>query len=156
LTAVAEALEELGLSEPVRRMFRRMQQDALALEDAWTGEGPPERLVLLHAIRLALVHRIWLLATRIPDFSPRHGITRAALVARILRLDVPAAVALLEEVFPRNPDAALALDFAEPPGAAEAATYEQEHAEVFGPMRALFALVREASAAITQEVGAFG
>jgi phosphoenolpyruvate carboxylase len=156
LTAVAKALEELGLSEPVRRMFRRLQQDALALEAAWPGEGPAERLVLMHAIRLALIHRIWLLATRIPDFSPRHGITRAALIARILRLDVPAAVAMLEEVFPRNPDAALALDFAEPPGTAEAATYETEHAEVFGPMRALFALVREASAAITQEVGAFG
>jgi phosphoenolpyruvate carboxylase len=156
LTAVAEALEEVGLSEPVRRMFRRLQQDALALDAAWAGEGPPERLVLLHAIRLALIHRIWLLATRIPDFSPRHGISRAALIARILRLDVPGAVAMLEEVFPRNPDAALALDFAEPPGTADAATYEQEHAEVFGPMRVLFGLVREASAAITQEVGAFG
>ncbi len=156
LTAVAEALEELGLSEPVRRMFRRMQQDALALQEAWSGTGPPERLVLLHAIRLALIHRIWLLAMRIPDFSPRHGVTRAALIGRILRLDVPAAVAMLEEVFPRNPDAALALDFAEPPGTGEAATYEREHAEVFGPMRTLFGLVREASAAITQEVGAFG
>ncbi len=82
LTAVAEALEEFGLSEPVRRMFRRLQQDALALDAAWQGEGPPERLVLLHAIRLALIHRIWLLATRIPDFSPRHGISRAALIAR--------------------------------------------------------------------------
>jgi phosphoenolpyruvate carboxylase len=156
LTSVAEALEEFGLSEPVRRMFRRLQQDALALEAAWPGERPPERLVLLHAIRLTLIHRIWLLATRIPDFSPRHGITRAALVARILRLDVPGAVGVLEEVFPRNRDAALSLDFAEPPGTAEAATYEQEHAEVFGPMRTLFGLVREASAAITQEVGAHG
>ena len=156
LIAVAEALEGLGLSEPVRRLFRRLQRDSLALEAAWPGERPPERLVLLHAIRLALIHRIWLLATRIPDFSPRHGITRGALIARILRLDVPAAVALLEQVFPRNPDAALALEFAEPPGPAEAASYEQEHAEVFAPMRALFALVREASSAITQEVGAHG
>ena len=156
LTEVAGALDEFGLSEPVRRMFRRMQQDALAMEAAWPGERPSERLVLLHAIRLTLIHRIWLLAARIPDFSPRHGITRAALIGRILRLDVPGAVAVLEEVFPRNPDAALALDFAEPPGTAEAATYEHEHAEVFQPMRALFAMVREASAAITQEVGAFG
>ncbi|WP_144182678.1 phosphoenolpyruvate carboxylase [Elioraea rosea] len=156
LVEVAAALEEFGLSEPVRRMFRRLKQDSLAMEAAWPGERPPERLVLLHAIRLALIHRIWLLAVRVPDFSPRHGITRSALLGRILRLDVPGAVAVLEEVFPRNPDAALALDFAEPPGSAEAATYEQEHAEVFQPMRALFALVREASAAITQEVGAFG
>ena len=156
LVAVAEALEEVGLSEPVRRMFRRLQQDALALEAAWPGERPPERLVLLHALRLALIHRIWLLAARIPDFSPRHGITRAELIGRLLRLDVPGAVAVLEQVFPRNPDRALSLDFAEPPGAAEAATYEQEHAEVFEPIRALFALVREASAAITQEVGAHG
>jgi phosphoenolpyruvate carboxylase len=110
----------------------------------------------MHALRIAAIHRIWLLAARIPDFSPRHGMTRAALVARILRLDVPAAVDFLEEVFPSRPDPAVAMEFGEPAGPRAATTYEAEHAEIFEPMRRWFALVREGSAAIAHEVGSFG
>jgi phosphoenolpyruvate carboxylase len=39
---------------------------------------------------------------------------------------------------------------------ATAASYEREFAEIFEPMRALFAMVRELGTAITHEVGAFG
>ena len=56
--------------------------------------------MLLHALRVALIGRIWLLAMAIPEFSPRHGVTREALVARLLRLDVPAALVILGEVVP--------------------------------------------------------
>ncbi|TQF76230.1 phosphoenolpyruvate carboxylase, partial [Elioraea sp. Yellowstone] len=150
------ALEALGLAAPVRRLFRRLQADGLALDAAWRTASASHRLVAMHALRIAAIHRIWLLAARLPDFSPRHGVTRAALVARILRLDVPAAVDLLEEVFPSRPDPAAAMDFGEPAGPREAATYEAEHAEILAPMRRWFALVREGSAAIAHEVGSFG
>jgi phosphoenolpyruvate carboxylase len=156
LAAVAAALEALGLAAPVRRLFRRLQADGLALDAAWRTASASHRLVAMHALRIAAIHRIWLLAARLPDFSPRHGVTRAALVARILRLDVPAAVDLLEEVFPSRPDPAAAMDFGEPAGPREAATYEAEHAEILAPMRRWFALVREGSAAIAHEVGSFG
>lgn len=156
LIAVAEALEALGLAAPVRRLMRRLQRDGLLLDAAWSAERASDRLVALHAVRIAAIHRIWLLAARIPDFSPRHGVTRAGLIGRILRLDVPAAVDLLEEVFPRWPDPAAAMDFAEPAGPRAEATYETEHATLFAPMRAWFALLREGSAAIAHEVGAFG
>jgi phosphoenolpyruvate carboxylase len=156
LATVAAALEALGLAAPVRRLFRRLQADGLALDAAWRTASASHRLVAIHALRIAAIHRIWLLAARIPDFSPRHGVTRAALVARILRLDVPAAVDLLEEVFPSLPDPAASMDFGEPAGPREAATYETEHAEILAPMRQWFALVREGSAAIAHEVGSFG
>ena len=156
LAAVAAALESLGLAAPVRRLFRRLQADGLALDAGWPCEGASDRLVAMHALRIAAIHRIWLLAARIPDFSPRHGVSRAALVGRILRLDVPEAVALLEEVFPSLPDPAAAMEFGEPAGPRAATTYEAEHAEIFAPMRRWFALVREGSAAIAHEVGSFG
>lgn len=156
LATVAAALESLGLAAPVRRLFRRLQADGLALDAAWRTASASHRLVAIHALRIAAIHRIWLLAARIHDFSPRHGVTRAALVARILRLDVPAAVDLLEEVFPSLPDPAAAMDFGEPAGPREATTYEVEHAEILVPMRQWFALVREGSAAIAHEVGSFG
>jgi phosphoenolpyruvate carboxylase len=157
LMAVAEALEKLDLSSAVRRMFRRLQADHLALRAAWP-ELPrmPDRLVLLHALRLALIHRIWLLAVRVPEFSPRHGATPEGLLRGILQLDVERALALLSEVFPAAGDPAAGLDFHEPAPPREGASYAREHAGIFEPMGRLFALVRECSAAIGHEVGAFG
>jgi phosphoenolpyruvate carboxylase len=115
-----------------------------------------DREMLLHALRLAAIHRIWLLASGIPDFSPRHGVTRQALEGRILRLDVPAAIALLSEVFPEAPDPAAERDYAEPRAPRASDAYMREHEELFQPMLRLFALVREISTAVTHEVGAFG
>ena len=70
--------------------------------------------MLLHALRLALIQRIWLLSTGIPDFSPRHGVTRQGLEAAILRLDIEPALKLLAEIFPGAPDPAPSCDIAEP------------------------------------------
>jgi phosphoenolpyruvate carboxylase len=157
LLAVAQALERLGLTAETRRMFRRLQADHLALRHAWP-ELPrmPDRLVLLHALRLALVHRIWLLAVTVPEFSPRDGASREDVIARILQLEVEPALALLEAVFPAAPDPAAGLDFHEPAPPREGLSYAAEHAAIFTPIRELFALLREAGAAIIQEVGAFG
>lgn len=157
LMAVAAALEKLDLSAPVRRMYRQLQADHLALRAAWPDLPRMEdRLVLLHALRLALIHRIWLLAVRVPEFSPRHGATREALLRGILQLDVERALALLAEVFPAAGDPSAGLDFHEPAPPREGASYAREHAAIFRPMQEIFGLVRECSAAIAHEVGAFG
>ena len=157
LVGVARALDRLGLWAPAQKMFRRIQADHVALRTAWP-DAPrmADRELLLHALRLSLIHRLWLLAVAIPDFSPRHGVTRAALEARILRLDIPASLALLAEVFPARPDPAAERDYAEPRGPQMAAAYAREHAEILQPIGRLFAVMREISAAISHEVGAFG
>lgn len=157
LLAIARALERLALWAPALAMFRRIQADHLALRAAWP-DAPrmAVREMLLHALRLALIHRIWLLGTEIPDFSPRHGVTRQALEDRLLRLDVPAALDFLEEVFPVRADPAAGRSYSEPVAPRASASYAREHAEIFGPMRRLFALVREIGTAVTHEVGAFG
>ena len=105
LVSVARALERLDIWAAAQSMFRRIQADHLALRVAWP-DAPrmATREVLLHALRLALVHRIWLLSTEISDFSPRHGVTRPVLEAAILRLDIEAALDLLAEIFPAAPD----------------------------------------------------
>ncbi|MBW6397745.1 phosphoenolpyruvate carboxylase [Roseomonas sp. HJA6] len=157
LTAVAAALERLDLSAATRRMFRRLQADHQALRAAWSDlPDMPDRLVLAHALRLCLVQRLWLLAVALPEFSPRHGATRDSLIARLLQLDVPPVLDLLGQIFPAAPDPASGLDFGEPAGPREGASYAAEHATIFGPMAAIFALVRECSAVISHEVGAFG
>jgi phosphoenolpyruvate carboxylase len=157
LVGVARALERLELWAPVQAMFRAVQADHLALRAAWP-DAPrmARREVLLHALRLALIQRIWLLATGIPDFSPRHGVTRHGLEAAFLRLEVPAGLAVLADIFPAGQDRGAALDYGEPTAARGAGSYERERAEIFEPMRALFDVVREISTAVTHEVGAFG
>ena len=72
------------------------------------------REVLLHALRLALIHRIWLLATEISDFSPRHGVTRQVLEAAILRLEIEPSLEVLAQIFPAAPDPSADCDYAEP------------------------------------------
>ena len=157
MVRVSGALENLGISAVALAMLRRVQTDHLALRSVWK-DAPvmAARELLLHALRLALVQRIWLLATRIPDFSPRHGLTRQALLMRILRLDIPGALQVLASVFPPTPDAAAGRDFHEPPGPRRQGAYEWENRELFEPMAELFALVREISTVVTHEVGAFG
>jgi phosphoenolpyruvate carboxylase len=157
LVAVARALERLDLWAPAQAMFRRIQADHVSLRAVWP-EAPQlaDREMLLHSLRLALIHRIWLLSSAIPDFSPRHGVTRATLDGRILRLDIPPALKLLSEVFPSAPDPAADRDYAEPRAPRATAAYAREHEEIFAPMARLFALVREISTAVTHEVGALG
>nr|WP_314072643.1 phosphoenolpyruvate carboxylase [uncultured Roseococcus sp.] len=157
LLAVASPLDALGLQAPLWRMFRRLQADHLELRAAWPElPAMPERLVLLHALRLSLIHRLWLLAIEVPEFSPRHGVTREAVIQRILALDVPPALDLLGEVFPAAPDAVSHLDFHEPATRDSRTSYAREHEEIFEPMRRIFALVLGCSAAVSEEVGAFG
>ncbi len=157
LVSVARALERLDLWAPVQAMFRRVQADHLALRAAWPdAPGMKPREMLLHALRLALIQRIWLLGTEIPDFSPRHGVTRHGLEAALLRLEVPAALGLLAEIFPAGADQALELDYGEPPAPRTAGSYKRERAEIIEPARALFDLVREIATAISHEVGSHG
>ncbi|MGE0226349.1 MAG: phosphoenolpyruvate carboxylase [Acetobacteraceae bacterium] len=157
LVAVARALERLDIWAAAQSMFRRISADHLALRAVWP-DAPhmASREVLLHALRLALIQRIWLLATQISDFSPRHGVTRTTLEAAILRLDIEASLRMLADIFPAAPDPAADCDYGEPAAPRGSAAYAREHQEIFEPMRRLFGMVREIATAITHDVGAFG
>ena len=157
LAVIATALDRLNLAPDLRRLFGRLTCDWLSLQNAAPDLAAMSvRLTLLHAIRLALIHRIWFLAVHIPSFRPQSGITREMLLERFLRLDIDGCLALLDAIFPVTPDPTLGLNFGEPPGPRDVGTYEAEHLTLFGPIRRLFERVREVSGIIQHEVGAFG
>lgn len=157
LAEVAASLGDLALWEPMQLTVRRAQADQLRLRGAWPDlPRMSDRAALLHSIRLALIGRIWLLATEIPDFSPRFGVTPESVRARLLRLDVPTALEALRTIFPRDAGHGAARDYGEPAGPAAHQSYEREHDKLFAPMERLFALTREISAALSHEIGAFG
>lgn len=157
LLVVGGALERLDLAPDLRRLFGRLAVDGLRLRLA-AGEAPrmSARLSALHALRLVAIHRVWLRATHIPDFRPQDGMSRPVLLERLIRLDVPGAIDLLERIFPRRPDPSLGLDFGEAPTPRGGDAYESLHRDVLAPIRKDFALIRQVSGAIAHEVGAFG
>ena len=157
LAEIAAALGSMRLWETMQLTVRRAQADQLRLRGAWPDlPRMGDRAALLHALRLALIGRIWLLATAIPDFSPRFGATPESIRARLLRLDVPAALEILHSIFPRDPGHSADHDYGEPSGPAAHLSYEREHETLFQPIARLFALTREITAALNHEIGAFG
>lgn len=157
LTHVAQGLRRLRLWSSTQAMAHRIESDTLQLLDAWP-DAPrmAPREILLHAIRQALISRIWLLAARIPYFAPRGGYTRETLEDGMLRLDVPAALEQLAAIFPVAAQGGSELDFREPRAPRTGDAYAREHAEIFTPLALAFGLVREIGTAIMHEVGAFG
>ena len=157
LVVISGALERLDLAPALRNLFGRLTRDWLALSAAAPDlPAMSARLTLLHALRLALIHRIWFLAVHIPGFRPQAGISREQLLERFLRLDIDGCLKLLDAIFPVTPDPTLGLNFGEPAGPRDVGTYESEHANLFQPIRRMFDQVREISGMIQHEVGAFG
>ncbi|TPW34834.1 phosphoenolpyruvate carboxylase [Oecophyllibacter saccharovorans] len=155
--AIAQGLEDLKFWQHLPAMFRSIQRDHIALRSAWP-EAPrmAAEEKLLHAVRFALMERIWRLSTRIPYFGPRGTITREAIATLVLCLDIPRALSLLEDLFPITAPSIVDLDFGEPGGAAMAQGFVREHEEIFRPLQRAFDLLREVGIAVMHANHSFG
>ena len=143
LTMLADVMERAALHERLIAVWRTFTRDYMMLASALrehrrrtrqAGAEPivvdrPSRDVMhqLHAIRIALIQELYRLAIRVPDFSARHELTHESLIARLIQLDVEAALADLAAIFPIVDEADDALDFGEPP------TYEGADVSVLSP-----------------------
>jgi phosphoenolpyruvate carboxylase len=161
LRELAHLTGRLDRHDRLARLVRRLQADQLWLLEAIepVESAPRRRLILLHGIRVAVIQRICLLATEIPNFSPQLGVTRDDIIARILELDVLNAVERLRRIFPHEDGAPdLRDDFGEKPEyrPEPSLSYAIEHDALFGPMLKLFDLARRIGTAITYEIGAIG
>ncbi|WP_321782057.1 phosphoenolpyruvate carboxylase [Burkholderia pyrrocinia] len=157
MLAVAAMLERIGASAATRAMFRRALADDLALRAVWPNRARmSDREMLLHALRLALIQRVWLKATEIPEFSPRPDVTVDDLQRAIVGLDMPSVLPVLARIFPERTDDTAEYEYAEPAAPRAPGSYAKEHREIFAPMRQWFESIREISVAVTHEVGTFG
>ncbi|NVN39219.1 phosphoenolpyruvate carboxylase, partial [Ameyamaea chiangmaiensis] len=155
---IMNGVERIGFAASTQSMFRRVQADHLALRTAWP-DAPhmAEDEIILHALRLGLIERIWMLAAEIPYFTPRGSLTRDILMTTILCLDLPTALADVDQIFPDAAFSELDIDFHEPHGPRQSGrAYAREHETLFQPMARMFALVREISTGVMHAVGAFG
>ena len=161
LRELARLTGKLDGYDRLARLTRRLQADYLwLLEEIEPADtAARRRLILLHGIRIAMIQRICLLATEIPNFRPNLGVTRDDILARILAMDVPGAVERLRMIFPHE-DSELATrgDFGETSQyrTEPSLSYAVEDDTLFGPMLKLFDLARRIGTAITYEIGAVG
>lgn len=172
LRMIARQLEHNNFHPELSRTFRHLQSDCLTLSaelaeahqagapaKAAPFEDAHDELALLHAVRISLMHRLYLLTAHVPDFTPQEDVARDDLFQKVLRLEVDEVVAMLREIFPRRDTlAVLNLNFAEPATYQSEAgqTYESENEDIFDPLAAHFELLRRITAAITHHIGAVG
>ena len=174
LQELATVMERAALHERLTRIWRVFTRDYMDLAAALrehrrrTRKAGAEPIAVdatsrdvmhvLHALRLVLIERLYLLAVHVPDFSGRHELTRESLVARLIQLDVDAALAKLDAIFPIVDHALHDADFGEPATyqSAESQSYGQEHAQIFQPMAKLYTLIRRIGVAVIHNVGASG
>jgi phosphoenolpyruvate carboxylase len=167
LRAVAEHLETEGLHDRLTKIYRVFQEDMLDLREGLALVGLPNakisaetraNLRVMHGIRIALIMRIFILSTHVPDFSQQHGITREQLLTKIFHLEIDDAMRKLAIIFPKVEQAEFDGDF----GVVAtyvgdwSQTYEREHARIFQPIGNLYTLVRRLSSGITHTIGAIG
>ena len=161
LRELARLTGQLDRHDRLARLVRRLQADQLWLIEAMPPAETTQRrrLILMHGIRVAMIQRICLLATEIPNFSPQLGVSRDEILAWILELDVTRAIERLRLIFPHadgaddvHEDFGEESEYRPEPGL----SYAIEHEALFGPMLRLFDLARRLGTAITYEMGAIG
>ncbi len=171
---IADLLEPGEDHDGQDRIVRRLFADHLLLiegmkevtpDGSWPTTAPQiphnsrRAIALLHAIRVALIHEIFALASQVPNFAPQQGTTHRETVLRLLHLDVPGAMSVLRKIFRDQPAAApTAEDFGEPATyrGSEHRTYRLLHDEVFAPLEENHELLLRVGTAITQYIGFFG
>ena len=166
---VASRLHEHGRFARLNHLLCNLMNDAIDLRDGFLAIGiDPARheedeeilagLRLLHAVRLALIRELFLMAAGIPRFSPQADITIDQVLDALLRLDVEPAISTLQDAFPavgRTIDEALYGGPATYRSDAERG-YLREHRELFDPILAHYDLVRRISSAVSHVMGGVG
>jgi phosphoenolpyruvate carboxylase len=174
LRTVADYLERIDLHDRLARIHRVFHRDYMDLARALrehrrmardAGEQPiavdagtRDNLHMLHALRLALIQRLMLLAVRVPDFSDRHATTHDTLIVRLMHLEVEPALELLGQIFPVTEEDEEVLDFGETATYRNAGgqSYLTEHQTIFRPIARDFELIRRISSGVIYHVGAVG
>ena len=167
LRTISGFIEGHAPHDRLNSILRKLELDLFDMLHTLAGDAGPgvdvpaamtEDLRLLHVIRIALIQRIFMLATHIPEFSLRYELSPEEVHARILGLDIDGALEALRAIFPQDSRAGRPEDFGEP-ATYEADTgqsYAREHARVFRPMGRLYELVRRIGSGINHIIGAVG
>jgi phosphoenolpyruvate carboxylase len=162
---IADRLTEHALDVDIDRLANLLSSDRRRfdtvcrefLPTAPGDQGFEAELYLLHAVRMVLIVRGFTLAGAIPQFSPRHDISREALIDQALDLRFGEVADALAGIFPTVDDTPAAFaKLTEPGEMSEAAGYPGISRDIAQPLRAIDAAIKEITIGISHFYGAFG
>lgn len=165
---IAQSLMTDKRHESVMRLVHHLRQDAIDLHrildrlSMESGKMPDDyrlQLDLLHAIRIAIIEHVYLLAARIPEFASRHDVTQEQVMSMVLSLEIPMALSVLREVFPMEPLDEVDASFDEEStyhATGENVGYVVLHETLIDPMERAYELLRQISVCISHHFLAHG
>lgn len=115
-------------------------------------------LALLHAVRIALIQDLFLLAASIPRFSAHNDISREDIMEQVFELRIPEALISLREAYPDSVPGPEDYALSEPSDYPDetAANYTGINKNLIDPMEALYESLLSVSVAISNIFHAHG
>ena len=167
LSRLSQRLGEDPRHRGMMRLVHRLRRDAidlhaildrLGLDGGKVPTATRLELDMLHAVRIALIKHIFIMAARIPLFANRNDVSPEQVMDLVLNLEIPSAVAILRDVFPDTVNEPGDVMFLEEASYASsvAGGYHDLHEKLFDPMLQAFRLVREISIGVSHHFRAHG
>ncbi len=131
----------------------------IGLESGKIPDDDRLELDVLHAVRLALIMRVFILAAQLPKFSTKNDVSPEQVLNWALSLDVPQLTPFMRAAFPRTSaadqdDERYMEKASYRPQSME--DYGRLEDEIFQPIEDAYELVREIGTGISHHFGAFG
>ena len=171
---VANLLENFDVHWRFNKVYRTLHQEYMEIRNWLLGRKHRGRiavgrgrvvekeirdeLLLMHGIRVAIIHEIFLLSVRIPKFSDQSGTSRDEVIAKLIRFDVLDAVETLRKIFPVGKIKTSNSGFEESSNYISETNvdYSREEKNIFKQLEALYECARRVSTGITHLIGAVG
>ena len=171
---VANLLEKFDIHWRLHKVYRNLHQEYMEIRN-WilgrklrgriaVGRGriiekeTRDELLLMHGIRVAIFHEIFLLSVRIPKFSDQAGTSRDEVIAKLIRFDIFDAVSILRKIFPTGKLKASNTGFSDKSDYVSEGNinYTKEEKAIFQQLEALYECARRVSNGITHFIGSVG
>ncbi len=171
---VANLLEKFDVHWRLNKVYRGLHQEYMEIRN-WilgrklrgriaVGRGRViekeirDELLLMHGIRVAIFHEIFLLSVRIPKFSDQAGTSRDEVIAKLIRFDVFNAVETLRKIFPAGQVKTSNIGFSDKSNYVSEGNinYTKEEKSIFQKLEALYECARRVSNGINHFIGSVG
>ena len=171
---VANLLEKFDVHWRLHKVYRKLHQEYMEIRN-WilgrklrgriaVGRGRViekeirDELLLMHGVRVAIFHEIFLLSVRVPKFSDQAGTSRDEIIAKLIRFDVVDAVSTLRKIFPVGREKTSNSGFSDKSNYVSETNinYTKEEKNIFKQLEALYECARRVSTGITHFIGSVG
>lgn len=152
---LANAVDDFGYHSVLPESYRRIYEDFIRLKKL--DKTPEhEHYACLHAIRIALIIRIWRKAITIPGFAGNYAVGRQQLIELALHLDIPSTEEWMHIIFPCAEKSSNSNNFGDTSNYKNSGGYEALHKEITEHLTMAYRLFIATTPAIVHRAGWIG